>query len=275
MALLLGINELKYISESLTKKLGFDFSNYSLSFLKRRFAVVFDELNIKKIDLFIDSLDSTDFIEKFHYFFAVPASELFRDPSFWRALRFKVISGSDCENHIWFPDASSGEEVFSLLILLYDCGLIDKFQIHCNHLSKTKLDEIKAGILKDKNIDVNESNLKRFGAKGNFFDYFDVCEEGLKLKAYMLENVQVHHCHLSQQTFEIKPSITIFRNTMLYYTKKYCVEAMVSIYNSMCPKGFFAIGIKEGLPDSIINNMLPYDNNEQIYKRHPASVATI
>lgn len=275
MALPLGINELKYIAESLTQRFGFDYNNFSLSFLKRRLTLVFDELNIKKIEQFIQQLSDNDFVEKFHYLFAVSCSEIFRDPSFWRALRFRVLSNEDCPNQIWFPDASSGEEVFSMLILLADADLIDKYDVHCNHISGKNLEEIKKGILKDRNLEVNENNFKRFGGKGQFFDYFDLCEEGIRLKPMLTANLYCHNRHFSEQTFDKKPSITIFRNSMLYFTKKYSVDAVISIYNVMCPRGYLAIGIKENLPDPVLGNMLPYDNNEQIYKRHPASVAIL
>lgn len=275
MALPLGIKELKYISDVLTQKLGFDYGNFSFSFLKRRFNFLFDELNIKKIEQFVDSLSDLQFVERFHYLFAVPSTELFRDPSFWRSLRNKVLPANDCANLIWFPDASSGEEIFSLLIILADANMLNQFDVHCNHLSKYKLEEIQQGLLRIKNFEVNESNFKRLGIKGHFTDYFDVCDEGLILKSYLLDRLHCHNCHFTDQLFGIKPSIVIFRNSMLYFTKKYSAEAAGAIYNVMCPKGFFAIGIKENLPDSVLANMLSFDTSEQIFKRHPASVALL
>ena len=275
MALTLGISEIKVVVENLTDKLGFDYSNYSLAFLKRRLTYVFNELNIKKLDAFFESLSDLQFVEKFNYFFAVPETELFRDPTFWRVLRSKCIVESDCERIVWFPDASSGEEIFSFLIMLHDIDMIDQIELHCNHNSEKKLDEIKRGILCDRNLEVNESNLKRFGAKGSLLDYFDSTEEGIQLKPELIKNIRVHNNHFSQQVFIKKPGIIIFRNSMLYFTRKYWAESSAIIYNSLCLKGILAIGIKESLPESVLNNMLSYDNSEQIYLRHPASVPTL
>ncbi len=275
MALTLGISELKIIVDNLTQKLGFDYSNYSMTFLKRRLTFIFTEMNIKKIEQFFDNLSDKNFVEKFQYFFAVPETELFRDPTFWRVLRNKCILDTDCEHSVWFPDASSGEEIFSFLIMLQDLDMIDKISVHCNHLSEKKLDEIKRGILREKNLDVNESNLKRFGAKGTLLDYFDATEEGLQLKNHLLNNIFVYQKHFSEQSFTKKPGIIIFRNSMLYFTRKYWIEASSIIYNAICSKGIIAIGIKETLPELVLNNMLAYDNNEQIYHRHPASVPSL
>lgn len=275
MAISLGINELKSMVESLTDKLGFDYSLISISFLKRRLNLVFDELNIKKTESFIDNLTDREFADKFYYNLAVPTSELFRDPSFWRSLRSKVLSNDENRGIVWFPDASSGEEIFTLLILLSEMGLLDSYEIHCTHQSNVKLQEIGQGILKAKNIDINENNFKRFGTKGSLSDYFDNTEQGLQLKAIYAGKLVCHNHHFMQHTFIKKPSIVIFRNSMLYFTKKGACDALISIYNKMAPKGFLAVGVKESLHGPVLSNMVCFDNAEQIYMRHPAAVTEL
>lgn len=275
MAISLGINDLKSMVESLTEKLGFDYTLISISFLKRRLHLLFDEMNIKKTEIFIENLSDREFVDKFYYNLAVPTSELFRDPSFWRSLRSKVLSSDESKGIIWFPDSSSGEEIFTLLILLFEMGLLDSYEIHCNHQSNVKLQEIKQGVLKAKNIDINENNFKRFGTKGALLDYFDNTEQGLQLKSDFLGTIVCHNHHFIQHVFVKKPSIVIFRNSMLYFTKKGACDALISIYNKMAPKGFLAVGVKESLHGPVLSNMVCFDNAEQIYMRHPAAVSEL
>lgn len=275
MAISLGINDLKIIVTALTEKLGFDYALLSTSYLKRRLSLVFDEFNVKKSDLFIERLSDADYANKLFYSLAVPASELFRDPSFWRSLRSKILSLDEKSGIIWFPDSSSGEEIFTLLILLAEIERSEHFEIHCNHQSYQKLLEIEQGVLRAKNLEINENNFKRFGTKGSLLDYFDVIEMGLQLKIAFRGNIITHKRHFMGQDFENKPSIILFRNSMLYYTKKGACDALVSIYNKLAPKGLLAIGIKENLHGAVLGNMVCFDNAEKIYMRHPAAVTEL
>ncbi len=113
------INEIKDITPLLSNRLQFDYTNFGLSFLKRRFAYISEVLNIKKHQNLIDGINNGYLLEDIKYYLPVKSTELFRDPSFWRFISAKIEKfNSNDEITFWFPELCSTEELYSLLIII-------------------------------------------------------------------------------------------------------------------------------------------------------------
>ncbi len=263
-----GIKEIKELSSYMTDRIGVPFNHFPLSFLKRRLSYIFRKHNLKNIEQFKQVLDTDDYLEKFYTDFAVSTSEMFRDPGFWRYLRtlLKSLSISDKIN-VWFPESASGEEVFSFLIIINELGLTDKFNITCQHSSQQRLNNIKKGILENKNLEVNKSNYTRIEGKKIFEDYYTIDNNKFVLNQSLLENIEITHGHFLTTAAPSEVGIILFRNKMLYYDKEISVNCISKLTTSLLPGGIIANGAKEQMPESFKAGLNCLNTKEKTYRK--------
>lgn len=267
MAITPTINDIREITPILSQKLKIDFSNYAFSFLRRRFAHVFNVLNIKSIYDFIDGIQNEIFIEEFSYHFPVPDTEMFRDPSFWRFLRLKILPAYELNKlSFWFPDLVSNEELFSLLVILKEENLITQANIYCNEYSLRKIEEIKSGFIEIKKLEINKQNFKRLELNSHFEDYFSFENGRMRIEESLLSNVEFIKENYFCQVPDKKVSFVFFRNRMIYYNSKLQINAEQELIKSIENGGYLAIGMKENI--SQVNSYLfeEYNKSERIFK---------
>lgn len=225
------------------QKLNIDYPVFALSFFRRRLNYVFDKMAVHKIQDFYDSLDNREKRDMVAYYMSVPATEMFRDPAFWRALR-KQLQGRK-EISIWFPDLASGDELYSMMILLRQLG-IQKFHVVANCTSQRAIDDIKTRSISTKTDPINRSNFERLETGDNFDNYVIVSAEHIELKPEILEGVEFRLAWFLNEIVE-KYDLIIFRNVLLNYGPQLNDTAMRRLYKSLNDKGLLTIGIKETL----------------------------
>ncbi len=107
--------------------------------------------------------------------YAVESTEMFRDPSLWRYLRDELLPSllcDGCKLKIWMPLSVSGDELFTLTILLIEQGWIDQVEIVTSCLNDLIIDRIKSGLFRNYKIEVSEDNYARYQGKGKLSDYY-------------------------------------------------------------------------------------------------------
>ncbi|MCW3806421.1 CheR family methyltransferase [Plebeiibacterium marinum] len=267
MAVAPTLNDIRVIAPILEDKLKLDIYNFALSFLRRRFAYVFKQLNIKNVSYFIDEIKKGNLVSDFLYHFNVSDTEMFRDPSFWRTLRNKLLPLFNGSNiNIWLPEVVSIHELFSLLVILREVDLLESVNIYCNSPSKNIIKEIQDGKVPLKTIEVSKQNFKRLELHSHFEDYFLEEDNTITINKEFLKNV----IFINNSYFNEGPGneidITLFRNRMIYYNSKLQTKAENEIFKYIKKGGFLALGIRENI--SKTNSMLleTHDKNEQIFK---------
>ncbi len=267
MAISLGINDLKELSLLMTEKTGYPFHDLSFSFLKRRLQLFFDKLFIKSNERFVAQLEDESFVKSMLYHIPVETTEMFRDPGFWRSLNSKVLQKINGSNGVvWFPDVASGEELMSFLIMCQEIPELPLQRIYYNHPSVARLEEIKHGLLNGKNKELNDNNFKRLEINKELDDYIELRDNSYMVKSKFLENtISVKGWFYDAPKEQV--SIIIMRNVMLYMTKMMQEKVGQIIYDTLLPGGFLAIGIKENLPDYLVERLDVVDEQERIYKK--------
>ncbi len=266
MALVPTINDIRTISPILSEKLNLDIYNHSLSFLRRRFAFIFDKLNVKSVASFIESLENKDTIDDFYNLFCVEETEMFRDPSFWRTLKNKIIPLFREETiDIWFPDLVSMEELFSLLVILNELNCIAKSYIYCNVAGVKHLNHFQQGIVCNRHLEISQNNFKRLEINSHFEDYFTLDNKKLYINKDLLKNIHIIESNLYTSSPPVNVSLVIYRNRMIYFNSKLQSVTEKNIYQHIKKGGFIALGIKERISDSNVELFKMYDENEQIY----------
>src|ERR1035437_3808521 len=173
MAEEIEIKSIRNIVSTVKDTYNFDFGNYAITSFKRRIERVLSVFNCKNVDeLIIKIKEDKMFFESFLKEITVNTTEMFRDPSFWRKLREEVLPviATHQNIRIWHAACSSGEEVYSMAILLKEMGLLDRAQIIASDINQDVLEVAKKGTYPMRNMEQNQSNYERFGGKGKLQD---------------------------------------------------------------------------------------------------------
>ncbi|MCU4155181.1 hypothetical protein J1N10_04290 [Carboxylicivirga sp. A043] len=267
MALGFNISELRVLSEQLSEKLNLPFKQMTHSFFKRRLGQFIEMNGIRKVEQLMEQLDNEAFADEFCHYFSVDTTELFRDAGFWRHLR-KIINEqyTGANFKVWFPQVSSGEELYSLLILLDELKCIDKAEITVNSTSELGVERIKKGLLGSKKMDVNAYNYKRFEGVNSLEDYFNESEEGPCIESSLLKNVSFGRVGFDT-VLDTKCDFIIMRNCMLYYARDYHTEVKNIIDSTLLSGGYLCLGVKEQLATPFDDRFECIDTKEKIYKK--------
>ncbi|NJK94429.1 MAG: protein-glutamate O-methyltransferase CheR [Bacteroidales bacterium] len=267
-----GIVDTRNIIKLIQEKYGYDFSDYALTSLKRRLESIMQFRNIRHPDLLINRIkESLDFFEQILDDIPVPSTEMFRDPSLWRLLRDELLPKIYKESSrfkIWLPGAVSGDELFSLCIVLRELDLLDKVQVHATCLSKKSIDFIKTGIHKQHKVETSEENYQRANGKLKFSDF---CKE--RDGAFYRDISLINQVSFDIQKTELDNTPTgvkliLYRNKMIYFNPTLQIKVLKNLHNSLITGGHLIVGAKECLANlHNVNDFVLVNANEGIYKK--------
>ena len=246
----LGIVEIREIIRTMKSEYDFDFGNYALTSFKQRLERIMAIYNIGSAESLIGKLKGeTGFFDHFLHELTVPATEMFRDPSLWRWLREEyfpaVMDKSVGKFKIWLPGCASGAELFSLIILLSESGMLEKVHITASCLSNKSIELIRNGCYDLKKLEVSEENYKRFNGARELSAYYRSDSSCAFRDSRLIENVEFKKLNVNFDNAPQNVKLILFRNSMIYYNPTQQEKVLKIIYDSLSASGHFVIGIRE------------------------------
>lgn len=249
---------------------GFDFSDYSKASLKRRITRI---MNLKKLsfyDLKHILVNDADFFQHFLEEVTVNVTEMFRDPSFYKAVCTQVVPYLSTYQHIkvWSAGCSSGEEVYSMAILMKEAGLKAKSFIYGTDINTEVLKEARKGIYSFRRIKSYAENYVFTGFKGSITDHFTVMYDAATIHNELKQNTlfSVHNL-VSDGVFN-EFQMIVCRNVFIYFESNLQEKILESFYNSLCPHGFLCLGSKETIrAESFRKKFKVINSKENIYQK--------
>lgn len=242
------VSDLKRLVTSIKNQYSFDFGDYAMSSFKRRVARVLQVYGLPSIEELLKRLDNNqEFYEEFLREITVNTTEMFRAPSFWRKLRDQIIPAlaGNGTIRIWSAACSSGEEVYSLAILLSEMGLFDKVKIVASDINDKVLEKAKQGSYWIRSLEVNEKNYERFEGKRKLSDYFTVSGENYVMNKELIQHVTFKQFDLVQGQEFLKFDLILCRNVMIYFNPDLQDKVTQLFHKSLFMRGFLAVGEKE------------------------------
>ncbi|MEN7550150.1 protein-glutamate O-methyltransferase CheR [Rapidithrix thailandica] len=266
------INEIRRLTKIIQDNYGFDFKDYAISSFRRRISRIIDLYKFKSVDALINRLNSQpEFFEEFLSEITVNVTEMYRDPSFWKEIRDHVIPQILLNNNklsIWHAGCSSGEEVYSMCILLEEMGLLDKANVIATDIDTAIISRAKQGKISKKNMVLNDKNYHRFGGNSSLDKYFDEDRESYTLKSDLLNKVSFRKHDLVKGFVFSKFDLVLCRNVMIYFNQTLQNNVLYKLHESLFKYGYLAIGSKESLIwCDIANKFLVVNNEEKIYRK--------
>jgi len=268
----IGIVETRNVIKTILDTYGYDFRDYALTSFKRRLEQIIMNNGFKDADGLASRLASSkEYFEQFLHEITPETTEMFRDPSLWRNIRDEIIpdimKGSP-KPKLWVAAFDSGEELFSLAIMLKEAGVLTEVQLYASAMSEKSIDKIKNGKIDAKEIEVNEANYLRYNGKRKFSDYYAIDNGQIVLDSNLIRDVNFIKLNTVYDSIPGGIKLILFRNQMIYYNQLLVDKVLLHLSNSVVPGGYLIIGVKESLENTnSINKFTVHNDSEKIYKK--------
>ncbi|MEJ8755955.1 protein-glutamate O-methyltransferase CheR [Pontibacter sp. H259] len=250
---------------------GYDFSGYARASVYRRIKRFLSQKHLTSMEtlrkeLFTDSY----FFENFLQEITVNVTEMFRDPSFFLSLRENVlpILSTYPFIKIWDAGCSSGEELFSLAILLKEEGLLDRTKIYATDINQKVLKQAKEGIFSASNMPAYTAGYYAAGGKQEFSSYYSSNYGSVKFDSSLVKNVVIYPHNLATDFSFNEFHLILCRNVLIYFNRELQERVFRLFDESMVSLGYLALGKKETLAMSGISSNYNFvDKNNRIYRK--------
>lgn len=269
----IGIVETRNVIKSILDTYNYDFRDYALTSFKRRLEQIIMNNGFKDADGLINRLtNNKDYFDVFLHEITPETTEMFRDPSLWRTIRDEIIpdlmKGGPTRPKLWVAAFDSGEELYSLAIILKELGLLSEVQLYASAISDKTIDKIKSGRIDAKELEVNEANYLRFIGKRSFSDYYKTENGQAILDSSLIHGVNFIKLNTIYDNAPGGIKLVLFRNQMIYCNQILQDKVLYQITNSVVPGGYLAIGVKETLENTNTSNKFTVFNDlDKIYKK--------
>ncbi|HOI48325.1 MAG TPA: protein-glutamate O-methyltransferase CheR [Prolixibacteraceae bacterium] len=242
--------EIQLLLEAVYLRYGYDFRNYSRAHLRRRvnYRLKIDGLQTVS-ELQSKILWSRDAFNTLLQDFSINVTEMFRDPEFYRTFREKVVPILSTYPHlkIWHAGCSTGEEVYSLAILLSEENLLNRTQVYATDFNKKVLEVAKEGIFQAKHFEAFGENYKQAGGKFQLSDYYTARYGSVKFDQSLARRIVFADHNLATDNVFAEVHLIFCRNVLIYFDKKLQSRVIGLFSGSLIPGGFLCLGTKESL----------------------------
>ena len=257
--------QLELLLADLLDNYGYDFTGYSRASLKRRVTRLYSMDKIPGFTEFrFKIMHDSHYFKRFVEQITVNVTEMFRDPSFFKALREEVLPrlGTYPFIRIWIAGCSTGEEAYSISILLKELNLLQKSLIYATDLNPAVLEKAGQGMFPLSYMKQYSENYINSGGKNDFSNYYTAKYSLVKFNEE-LHNKIIFSTHnlVSDNSFN-EFQLILCRNVLIYFDRDLQHKVLSLFDNSLQDLGYLALGTKETLDFSLIANKykrLPHD----------------
>jgi chemotaxis protein methyltransferase CheR len=242
--------ELQLLVEAIYLRYHYDFRGYSRASLKRRMAAAMARFGCKTLSQLQDRvLHEPAAFPMLLDFLTVQVSEMFRDPHYFLSLREHVVPmlRTYPSLKVWVAGCSTGEEVYSLAILLKEEGLLDRTLIYATDINLQALEKAEAGVYEIDRIAGFTENHRRSGAKASLSDYYTAAYGGAVFDKSLRRQVVFSDHSLATDSVFAEVQLVSCRNVLIYFERELQDRAIRLFREALGRKGYLGIGAKESL----------------------------
>ncbi len=263
--------EIDLLLEAVFRKYGHDFRDYIRVHIKRR---IDHRMRISGCEHISDMqhrvLYDRHFFEVFLQDFSINVTELFRDPSFYLTVRRDIVPVLKTYPHIkiWHAGCATGEEVYSMSILLREEGLSDKARIYATDYHRAVVQRAKRGVYPIENMKEYTLNYQKSGGRHSFADYYRADYGSAVLDRSLRDGIIFADHNLVTDGVFGDMHMVVCRNVLIYFNRDLQHRVIRLFMDSLLPGGFLCLGKKETLRFSGCDHLFePVSNSEKIYKK--------
>jgi chemotaxis protein methyltransferase CheR len=263
--------EIELLLEALYQRYHYDFRHYARASIKRRLQQAKLQLGFPTLSALQDRvLHDPAMLPRLLDFLTVQVSEMFRDPSYFQALREKVLPhlGTYPSLKVWIAGCSTGEEVYSLAILFREEGLYERTIFYATDINPEALAAAQAGVYAIDRIRKFTENHQKSGGRSSLSDYYTTAYGRAAFDKRLRERVVFSDHSLVTDAVFAEMHLVSCRNVMIYFDRPLQDRAIGLFRDSLARKGFLGLGSKESLRFSNhANAFSDFVAEEKIYQR--------
>lgn len=263
--------EIELLLEGIYLHYGYDFRNYAYSSLRRRIRERVRVESVRTVsDLKEKVLHESDCMERLLLSFSINVSAMFRDPGFYLDFRKRVVPLLRTYPfiRIWHAGCSTGEEVYSMAILLQEEGLYERCRIYATDMNESVLRKARDGIYPAKWMKQYTANHLKAGGKNPFSEYYTASYDAAIFQSFLRTNVVFAPHNLAVDGSFNEFHVVICRNVMIYFNPSLQERVHDLFLQSMIRFGFLCLGSKETMKYSAYEGAYEeFDTLAKIYRR--------
>ncbi|MDM0109023.1 protein-glutamate O-methyltransferase CheR [Variovorax sp. J22R24] len=263
--------ELRLLMEAIYLKYSYDFRNYTGASQKRRVLYALGQLGLPSISALQDKvLREPAMFTRLLQFLTIPVSEMFRDPGYFLELRRQVVPMLHTypSLKVWVAGCSTGEEVFSLAILLREEGLLERTQIYATDINPSSLEKARLGIFPLESIRHYTANYQRAGGLRAFSDYYTAAYDAARFDPSLCVDVIFADHSLATDAVFAETQLVSCRNVLIYFNRQLQDRALGLFHESLCHRGFLGLGAKESIDfSSYADRFEVLSRGERIFRK--------
>ncbi len=262
--------EVTLLLEAIHQRYGYEFQQYSPASMRRRIMHHLAKTSHETIsELIPDILHKPETFEALFFDISVTVTEMFRDPWFFQALREKVFPFLKTYPfiNIWQAGCATGEEVYSLAILLKEEGLYERTRIYATDFNDNALKTAKARIYPLDRIKEYSNNYRLSGGKESLADYYHARYQSVIFDKSLQQNITFANHNLTTDGVFAEMHLILCRNVLIYFNRTLQDRALKTFCNSLHYNGFLCLGSKETVQFSAIEkDFVDFASKEKIYQ---------
>ena len=262
--------EVQALMLAMKKRYDLDFTNYEPKSLCRGVMRLMSKHKMDGMaDLWSRILREDDFFLNGIDELLVNLTELFRNPEAWIMIRDEILPQyrNNSQVDIWHAGCSTGEEIYTMAIVLEECGLLYKSQILATDLSKTALDKAKLGRYSHNSLKNYLRPFLKFYPSKKLDDFFTFNDNSAEIKPAYQRKVEFQNHNLVTEQMDRKFDIIFCRNVMIYFDGE--LKKRIFEFLNRCLKdgGYLILGYYDTMPNQSIDLFDVHNNTTRIYKK--------
>ncbi|WP_054956885.1 CheR family methyltransferase [Paenibacillus dakarensis] len=263
--------EIELLLEGIHRFYGYDFRNYALPSLRRRIWHHVHAEGLTTISALQDKvLHERSCFERLVHNLSIPVTEMFRDPNLFLTFRQKVIPLLRTYPYIriWHAGCSTGEEVYSMAILLHEEGLYDKARIYATDMNSRSLQQAKEGVFDIKRMKQYTKNYLEAGGKQSFSEYYTAKYNSVIFQPFLKKNMIFAEHNLATDRSFNEFNVIFCRNVMIYFNDELRNHVHGLFHESLSHFGILVLGAKESIHfTNFSDSYEALDRTEKIYRK--------
>jgi chemotaxis protein methyltransferase CheR len=263
--------EIDLFLEALHKRFGYDFRGYARASVRRRVRQLLAKTGYTHTSELIPRLlhDET-FSQSLIHEFSITVTEMFRDPGFYRSVREEVIPYLKTYPfvRVWHAGCATGEEVYSMAIVLQEEGLYKRATIFATDFNDVALNHAQEGIYSLKDMRQYAENYQQAGGTRSFAEYYHARYESAIMRQNLKKNITFANHNLVTDGVFSEMHLVVCRNVLIYFDKTLQNRVFKVFANSLNYGGFLCLGNKETIQFSEVQDLFKAVNDrEKIYQK--------
>lgn len=262
--------EISLLLEGIYRHYGYDFRNYSYQSIRRRIRNRLSAERLGTISALQDKvLHDRSIMDRLFADFSINVTEMFRDPSFFISFKENVIPRlQDLPMlRIWHAGCSSGEEVYSMAIVLHEAGLYDRSMIYATDMNAEVLNRASSGIFPLDKMQIYTKNYIQSGGRKAFSEYYKVVGSKVVFHPFLAENLFFSQHNLVTDHSFNEFHIIICRNVLIYFDDILQERTFHLFRESLITSGYLGLGSKEGIPYKLRSGFNEVDSQNKIFSK--------